>query len=622
MYRHMNQTPWARSLRRGMPVLAASTLAALGVLVLAPAPEIERADAATIAGERLVTGIGGADIDGEIADASISRNGRWLVFSSDAANLVAGDTNGVRDVFVKDLESGAITMLSQLGGIADTSDADSYDPVICADGSVVAFTTETDLLDETGFDFNFEPDVYVVQRDVDGDSVFSGTEADTRVVRVSLGEFGVEAQFGAYLPAISDDCSWVAFVTLEEFSASDINGTDDVYVVSTDGLPDDPELFAEPVLVSGTADAVNRPLEGGGVLPSLSADGRYVAFASFGTGLVIGTDANKGGIVRHDRDSDADGIFDEPGSVQRQFASATTSGAASIGIAGDTSAPVITPDGSCVAYRFVNGFDLAANVTQSQGVFVRNFTTNTTTLASVGDVGLQALEADGASISPDCRYVGFDSSDSGLVVGDGNSNRDAFVRDLQDITTVMVSRTAEGAAASGASTMSQMLADRKAVVLSSAAQIGGAPGGTGFVDAFRVTFTPDVVPPPPAKFVGVDPKRLFDTRPAEPNGLVAVPKGKVGGVRELRVKVTGVGGVPGSGVGAVSLNVTVTEPVGPGFVTVYPCGTRPNASNLNFVGGQTVPNAVIAPVSVDGEVCLFSNLDTHLLADVNGWFAS
>jgi hypothetical protein len=123
-------------------------------------------------------------------------------------------------------------------------------------------------------------------------------------------------------------------------------------------------------------------------------------------------------------------------------------------------------------------------------------------------------------------------------------------------------------------------------------------------------------------FTGVDPKRVFDTRPAEPNGLVVVPKGKVGGVRELRVKVTGVGGVPGSGVGAVSLNVTVTEPVGPGFVTVYPCGTRPNASNLNFVGGQTVPNAVIAPVSVDGEVCLFSNLDTHLLADVNGWFAS
>ena len=68
-------------------------------------------------------------------------------------------------------------------------------------------------------------------------------------------------------------------------------------------------------------------------------------------------------------------------------------------------------------------------------------------------------------------------------------------------------------------------------------------------------------------------------------------------------------GVPGSGVGAVSLNVTVTEPVGPGFVTVYPCGTRPNSSNLNFVGGQTVPNAVIAPVSAQGEVCFFSTQD-------------
>jgi hypothetical protein len=47
--------------------------------------------------------------------------------------------------------------------------------------------------------------------------------------------------------------------------------------------------------------------------------------------------------------------------------------------------------------------------------------------------------------------------------------------------------------------------------------------------------------------------------------------------------------------GAVSLNVTVTDPVGPGFVTVYPCGERPLASNVNFTSGQTVPNAVITP---------------------------
>jgi hypothetical protein len=55
---------------------------------------------------------------------------------------------------------------------------------------------------------------------------------------------------------------------------------------------------------------------------------------------------------------------------------------------------------------------------------------------------------------------------------------------------------------------------------------------------------------------------------------------------------------------------------------VYPCGSKPNASSLNYVAGQTVPNAVIAPVSAQGDVCFYSQAPVHLLADVNGWFAS
>jgi hypothetical protein len=122
-------------------------------------------------------------------------------------------------------------------------------------------------------------------------------------------------------------------------------------------------------------------------------------------------------------------------------------------------------------------------------------------------------------------------------------------------------------------------------------------------------------------FTAVTPLRVFDTRPDSPQGAVPVGQHPYGGAVELKVKVVGVVGVPLTGVGAVSLNVTAVGPVGAGFVTVYPCGTRPNASNLNFTAGQTVPNAVIAPVSPSGEVCLYSNVDTHLLADLNGWFA-
>ena len=82
--------------------------------------------------------------------------------------------------------------------------------------------------------------------------------------------------------------------------------------------------------------------------------------------------------------------------------------------------------------------------------------------------------------------------------------------------------------------------------------------------------------------------------------------------------------VPLLGVGAVSLNVTVVRSGWEAeYVTVFPCGDRPTASNLNYTAGQVVPNAVIAPVSVSvsGEVCFFSQVDTDLLADVNGWFS-
>ena len=130
---------------------------------------------------------------------------------------------------------------------------------------------------------------------------------------------------------------------------------------------------------------------------------------------------------------------------------------------------------------------------------------------------------------------------------------------------------------------------------------------------------------PGSGFTPLVPVRLFDSRPLEAQGAVEVVKQRYGGGNVLTVHVLGAGGagaagVPLSGVGAVSLNVTVVDPVAAGFVTVFPCGDRPLASSLNFAVGETVPNAVIAPLSVSGDVCLFASQDTFLLADVNGWF--
>ena len=93
-----------------------------------------------------------------------------------------------------------------------------------------------------------------------------------------------------------------------------------------------------------------------------------------------------------------------------------------------------------------------------------------------------------------------------------------------------------------------------------------------------------------------------------------------GETRDLQV--TGRGGVPATGVGAVALNVTVTDPAVSGFVTVWPTGTdRPTASNLNFVAGQTVPNMVVVKVGLSGNVSLFTNAGPlDLIVDVMGWF--
>jgi Tol biopolymer transport system component len=92
----------------------------------------------------------------------------------------------------------------------------------------------------------------------------------------------------------------------------------------------------------------------------------------------------------------------------------------------------------------------------------------------------------------------------------------------------------------------------------------------------------------------------------------------------LRLPVLGRGGVPGTGVSAVVLNVTATDAARAGYVTVWPSGTeRPVASNLNLeFAGQSIPNQVIVPVGPDGSVAFFTDGGTHLITDVAGWFSN
>jgi len=124
-------------------------------------------------------------------------------------------------------------------------------------------------------------------------------------------------------------------------------------------------------------------------------------------------------------------------------------------------------------------------------------------------------------------------------------------------------------------------------------------------------------------FVPITPNRIANTRTGG-GGVAALPVGNIAGTGTLQVSVTGTSEIPIQGVTAVSLNITAlgisTSPYG-GFITVYPCGSRPNASNLNFVAGQTVPNAVISPVSTSGMVCLYVDGVADVLVDVNGYIS-
>ena len=115
------------------------------------------------------------------------------------------------------------------------------------------------------------------------------------------------------------------------------------------------------------------------------------------------------------------------------------------------------------------------------------------------------------------------------------------------------------------------------------------------------------------------PDRILDTR----SDIGATGPVAAGGTVSLQVD--GQGGVPASGVAAVVLNVTVTQPQDAGYLTVYPDGsTLPVTSSLNHTAGETVPNLVIAPVGADGKVDIYNGSagTVQILADVSGWFAS
>ncbi|WP_446211764.1 right-handed parallel beta-helix repeat-containing protein [Micromonospora sp. IBSANI012] len=123
-----------------------------------------------------------------------------------------------------------------------------------------------------------------------------------------------------------------------------------------------------------------------------------------------------------------------------------------------------------------------------------------------------------------------------------------------------------------------------------------------------------------ALYQPVDPTRVLDTRAA-----IGVPtRTPVPGNSEIELAIPGIGGVPAADITAVVLNVTATQPTSAGFLTVYPAGTPlPNASSVNFVAKETVPNLVTVPMS-NGKIRVRNTGSgtVHVVADLQGWYGA
>jgi hypothetical protein len=120
------------------------------------------------------------------------------------------------------------------------------------------------------------------------------------------------------------------------------------------------------------------------------------------------------------------------------------------------------------------------------------------------------------------------------------------------------------------------------------------------------------------------PQRIVDTRSGSGQGYAGQTLGPSG---VLTVQVAGFGGVPSmtssSPPTAVVLNVTVTDPTSGSFLTVWPSNvTMPGTSDINFVGGQTVPNLVVVGLSPTGQVSFYNQLgNVDIVVDVEGWYS-
>jgi|GEM_PF-2677559 len=338
--------------------------------------------------------ISSADVEGngDSSGAKLSGDGRYVVFESEASNLVPNDTNNVKDIFIHDLQTGTTTRVSVDSAGNEGNGLSSY-AFTNADGRYVSFySSATNLVPN---DTNGANDIFV------HDMVTGQT------TRVNVDSAGSQSSAGSdsYCPSISDDGRYVFFLSnAVNLVSGGANGAYQAYVHDRQS--------GTTVRVSVDSNGVqgNANTDDG----KISADGRTVLFESDASNLVPNDTNNASDIFLHDL---------QTGVTTR--VSISSSGAQANGESFDSR---VSDNGRFAAFES-DATNLVSNDTNLlKDIFIHDRVTGATTRMSVSVDGFEANGgSQNARISGDGRFVAFDSDASNLVAGDRNSATDIFV---------------------------------------------------------------------------------------------------------------------------------------------------------------------------------------------------
>lgn len=369
---------------------------------------------------------------------SISADGRYIAFRSDATNLVPNDSNGASDAFVRDLVAGTTQRVSVASDGTESNGQVGYvGPVISGDGRYVVFwSNATNLVSGvcSGRWTVFERDTVA---------------HTTRCVSVNAcGSDRVAGGWGGL--AVSPDGRYIAFAT-DAWSLYV-----QVYVcdMATGGI-----ALASAASAGGIGN-FDSGMDGG---LAMSNDGRFVAFESNASDLVPGTNQwpQPGVYVRDMLTNTTECVSVRPDGTEGNG----QSGAYNVSSSGD---------GRYVS--FVSSSDLTQGSPDRYQIYVRDRMASTTRCVSVtpndtpgnGYSGFY-YQSDGIGISCDGRYETFASASSDLVAGDNNGHVDTFVRDVVMGLTQRVSLEANGEQGNGDSSRATISADGRYVAFASEA---------------------------------------------------------------------------------------------------------------------------------------------------------